>query len=79
MAWNIRLDGFGLGCFFMAIKRISDDVYAKSEQRRHELEAQFVAKQDYEWRKKYYEGVVGWRGIEAMKKLEKEVLKINGR
>ncbi len=60
----------------MVSKRISDAVYAATEQERHRCEVEFVANHDSEWIKEYLEGVQEKRGHEAYQKLRNDVLKL---
>ncbi len=58
------------------IKRISDAVYAATEQERHRCEVEFVAKQDGQWIKEFLEKVKEKRGFESYKKLRDDVKKL---
>jgi len=58
------------------IKRISDAVYAATEQERHRHEVEYVAKQEGKWIKEYLEGVQEKRGFEAYKRLRDDVAKL---
>lgn len=57
-------------------KRLSDDVYPKTEPERHRLEVEYVAKQSNEWIKTYLEGVKSERGELAYQRLRQDVLKL---
>lgn len=59
----------------MAKKRLSDDVYSKTEPKRHRLEVEYVAKQSNEWIKTHLEGVKAKRGEAAYQRLRQDVLK----
>lgn len=55
--------------------RLSDSVYAATEQERHRREVEFVAKHDAQWIKEHLAGVQERRGFEAYQKLINDVLK----
>lgn len=57
-------------------KRLSDDVYSKTEPERHRLEVEYVAKQSNEWIKTHLAGVRVKRGESAYQKLRRDVLKV---
>ena len=57
-------------------QRISDSVYAKTEEDRHRNEVEYVAKQEDEWIKAHLAGVGKLKGIEAKSKLRGDVIKL---
>lgn len=57
------------------IHRRSDKVYQSTEQERHRLEVEYVAKQSNEWIKTHLEGVRVKRGESAYQRLRQDVLK----
>lgn len=57
-------------------KRMSDDVYEKTEPIRHQFEVDFVASHDGAWIKSYLSGVKEKRGEAAYKGLRADVAKI---
>ena len=61
--------------FKLPINRISDAVYAETEQERHEAEVNYASKQTNEWIKEYLAGVMSKRGFEAYQKLRNDLLK----
>ena len=56
--------------------RLSDKVYAATEQARHEKEVEFYSKHSEEWVNKHLKGVFEKRGFESYKKLRDDVLKL---
>jgi len=56
--------------------RISDAVYAATEQDRHRHEVEFVASHDGDWIKEYLAKVNDKRGFEAYKRLRDDVAKL---
>ena len=56
--------------------RLSDSVYSKTEQHRHECESRFVASKDAEWIKTHLAGVFEKRGESAYNKLRNDVDKL---
>lgn len=58
----------------MQVKRISDDVYAKTEQLRHEAEVRHVAKQKVTWIREHLGKVKEKRGEAEYHRLRNAVL-----
>ncbi len=56
--------------------RLSDKVYAVTEQHRHQKEVEFVASKDAEWIKTHLAGVQVKRGFAAYKRLRDDVAKL---
>ena len=56
--------------------RLSDSVYSKTEQQRHECESRFVASHNAEWIKDHLAGVQEKRGCDAYKKLQDDVARL---
>lgn len=57
-------------------KRMSDDVYEKTEPIRHQFEVDFVAGHDGAWIKSFLAGVKERRGEAAYKRLRSDVAKV---
>jgi len=62
--------------FKLPVKRMADEVYAKTEQERHSKEVEFVASHDGDWIKSFLQGVHEKRGFEAYKRLRDDVAKL---
>jgi len=65
-----------LSLFKLPVKRMADEVYAKTEQERHSKEVEFVASHDGDWIKSFLQGVHEKRGFEAYKRLRDDVAKL---